>query len=251
MAQATRPLIGLNVDFIAASKAQRPHLRLNQGYAEAVLAAGGLPVLMPIFEKETETRAFLDHVDGFVLTGGLDMDPRRLGLPRHHAALPMAERRDESDRLLVRVLIERQLSVLGIGVGMHQLNVACGGNLFLHLPEDCPRSMPHNDLSCTGPHRHLVNLMAGSRLEEVYGGTELLVNSNHHQAVKQVGAQFRVAATAPDGVIEAMEALDPNWFCIAVQWHPEADSSSALDLQLFECFVQTCSRHAPSLALAA
>jgi putative glutamine amidotransferase len=91
----------------------------------------------------------------------------------------------------------------------------------------------------------------GSRLEEIYGGMELLVNSNHHQAVKQVAAPFRIAATAPDGVIEAMEALDPNWFCIAVQWHPEADSSSALDLQLFECFVQTATREAPSLALAA
>ena len=251
MAQATRPRIGLNVDFIAASKTQRPHLRLNQGYAESVLTAGGLPVLMPIFEKETEIRSFLDQLDGFILTGGLDMDPRRLGLPRHHAAQPMAERRDENDRMLVRVLIDRQLPVLGLGVGMHQLNVACGGNLFAHLPEDCPRAMPHCDPSCSGPHRHLVYLKSGSRLEEVYGGTELLVNSNHHQAVKQVGARFRVAATAPDGVIEAMEALDPNWFCIAVQWHPEADSSSALDLQLFECFVQTCARQAPALALAA
>jgi putative glutamine amidotransferase len=251
MAQATRPLIGLNVDFIPASKTQRPHLRLNQGYAEAVLTAGGLPVLMPIFEKDAEIRAFLDRVDGFILTGGLDMDPRRLGLPRHHAAQPMAERRDESDRLLVRQLIERQMPVLGLGVGMHQLNIASGGNLFQHLPEDCPRSMPHCDPSSHGPHRHLVHLKSGSRLEEVYGGTELLVNSNHHQAVKQVGARFRVAATAPDSVIEALEATDPNWFCVAVQWHPEADSSSALDLQLFECFVQTCLRQSASLALAA
>ncbi|MSQ97079.1 MAG: gamma-glutamyl-gamma-aminobutyrate hydrolase family protein [Gemmataceae bacterium] len=251
MAQATRPLIGLNVDFIAATKTTKPHLRLNQGYAEAVLEAGGLPILMPILAKEAEIRTFLDRVDGFILTSGLDMDPRRLGMPKHHASQPMHERRDEHDRLLVKILIERQLPVLGIGVGMHQLNVACGGNLFMHLPEDCPRTMPHCDPSCSGPHRHLVNMKAGSRLEEIYGGTELLVNSNHHQAVRQVGAQFRVAAVAPDGVIEAMEALDPNWFCIAVQWHPEADSSSALDAQMFECFVQTCLRLAPSLAMAA
>ena len=242
MAQATRPLIGLNVDFVPATKTTRPHLRLNQGYAEAVLTAGGLPVLMPILGKDADIRAFLEPLDGFILTGGLDLDPRRLGLPRHHAVTPMHERRDEHDRVLVRMLIDRQLPVLGVGVGMHQLNVATGGNLFMHLPEDCPRTMPHSDPTCTGPHRHLVNMKAGSRLEEIYGGTELLVNSNHHQAVKQVGASFRVAAVAPDGVIEAMEALDPNWFCIAVQWHPEADSSSALDAQLFECFVQTCLR---------
>lgn len=251
MASETRPLIGVNVDFIPAGKANRPHLRLNQGYAEAVLAAGGLPVLMPLLEKEAEIRAFLEHVDGFLLTGGLDMDPRRLGLAKHYAAQPMPECREERDRQLVRMLIQNETPVLGVGVGMHQLNVACGGSLYMHLPEDCPRTMPHSDPTCQGPHRHLVNLQPGSRLEEVYGGSELLVNSNHHQAVKQVGARFRVAATAPDGVIEAIEALDPNWFCVGVQWHPEADSSSALDLQLFECFVQTCVRHAPALALAA
>jgi len=251
MAQATRPKIGLNVDFIPANKTTKPHLRLNQGYAEAVLTAGGLPVLMPILGKEADIRTFLEPLDGFILTGGLDMDPRRLGLPRHHAAQPMHESREENDRILVRMIIERQLPVLGIGVGMHQLNVACGGNLFMHLPEDCPRTMPHCDPSSIGPHRHLVHLKAGSRLEEIYGGTELLVNSNHHQAVRQVGAQFRVTATAPDGVIEALEALDPGWFCMAVQWHPEADMSSALDSQLFECFVQTCLRQQPSLALAA
>jgi putative glutamine amidotransferase len=251
MAQTTRPLIGLNVDYVPASKNQRPHLRLNQGYAEAVLSAGGLPLLMPLLDKEADIRAFLDHVDGFLLTGGLDMDPRRLGLPKHHAVVPMPERREERDRQLVRLLMQKQMPILALGVGMHQLNVACGGTLFMHLPEDCPRAMPHCDPSCSGPHRHLVNLVVGSRLEEVYGGTELLVNSNHHQAIKQPGARFRVAATAPDGVIEAIEAIEANWFCIALQWHPEADSSSALDLQLFECFVQTCLKQAPALAVAA
>lgn len=251
MPQVTCPLIGLNVDFVGATKTTRPHLRLNQGYAEAVQQAGGLPVLMPILGRESEIEAFLDRVDGFVLSSGLDMEPRRLGMPRHHAAQPMHERRDENDRLLVRLLMQRRMPILSFGVGMHQLNVACGGNLFMHLPEDCPRAMPHCDPTCTGPHRHLVNMKTGSRLEEIYGGTELLVNSNHHQAVKQVGPQFRIAATAPDGVIEALEAVDPHWFCIAVQWHPEADASSALDAQLFECFVQTCNKMAPALSLAA
>lgn len=251
MASPSRPIIGLNADFIPAGKATKPHLRLNQGYTESVLTAGGLPILMPLLERESEIAAFLDRVDGFILTGGLDMDPRRMGLPRHHAVQPMHERREERDRTLVRMVMERQMPVLGIGVGMHQMNLACGGSLFMHLPEDCPRTMPHADSSCSGPHRHLVNLKAGTRLEEIYGGTELLVNSNHHQAVNKVGSHFRIAAIAPDGVIEALEALDPNWFCVGLQWHPEADASCALDLQLFECFVQSCVQQSPSLALAA
>jgi putative glutamine amidotransferase len=250
MAQQTRPLIGLNVDYIPG-KNTRPHLRLNVGYAESVFSAGGMPVLMPILGLESEIGAFLDRVDGFVLTGGLDLDPRRQGLPRHSSIQPMPERREEHDRALVRLLLERQMPVLGIGVGMHQINVACGGSLFMHLPEDLPRSMPHRDTSCEGPHRHLVNLKSGTRLDEVYGGGELRVNSNHHQAVKQPAARFRVAAVAPDGVIEAIESIDNGWFCVGVQWHPEADSASALDLQLFEALVQASIRQAQPLEMAA
>jgi putative glutamine amidotransferase len=149
------------------------------------------------------------------------------------------------------MILQRQMPVLGIGVGMHLLNLACGGNLYMHLPEELPRSMPHRDTNCEGPHRHLVNLKSGTRLDEVYGGGELRVHSNHHQAVKQPGASFRVAALAPDGVIEAIESTDNAWFCVGVQWHPEADSASALDLQLFECFVHACARHSEALALAA
>lgn len=251
MPPQTRPLIGLNVDYVPASKVQRAHLRLNQGYAEAIVAAGGLPVLMPLLGKDAEIAAFLDRLDGFILTGGLDLDPRRQGLPRHPSVTPMPERREEHDRLLVGQLLRRRLPTLGIGVGLHLLNVACGGSLYMHLPEECPRGMPHSDPSCSGPHRHLVHLQPGTRLEEIYGGIELRVNGNHHQAVRQPGACFQVAAKAPDGLIEALEAADPNWFCVGVQWHPESESASALDLQLFECFVQACIRQSQPLAVAA
>jgi putative glutamine amidotransferase len=242
MAQATRPVIGINVDYHAANKQQGAHLRLSTGYADAVLAAGGLPVLLPPFGKEVEINAFLDKVDGFILSHGLDLDPRRLGMPTHQSVRPMAERREDHDRLLVRQLIGRHMPILGVGVGMHQLNAACGGTLFLHLPEEQPRAMPHSDPSCSGPHRHAVLLQAGTRLDEIYGGGEIRVNSNHHQAVKTVGARFRVSALAPDGVIEAIEATDPNWFCVGVQWQPESETASALDMQLFECFLQAVVR---------
>ena len=88
-------------------------------------------------------------------------------------------------------------------------------------------------------------------MEEIYGGGEIRVNSAHHQAVRQVGAKLRVSALAPDGIIEAIEALDPNWFCVGVQWHPESDTASALDMQLFECFVQAAVRNSQPLAVAA
>jgi putative glutamine amidotransferase len=251
MAHQTRPLIGVNADFVPAGKHAAAHLRLHPGYADAVLAAGGLPVVMPLLGKEGEINAFLDRVDGFVLTGGLDMDPRRVGQPTHASVQPMPERREDNDKVLVRCLLQRDMPVLGIGLGMQQLNAACGGNLHLHIPEELPRSMPHYDPSCRGPHRHAVLLEPNTRLDEIYGGGEIRVNSQHHQAVRQVGARLRVAALAPDGVIEAIESTDPNWFALGVQWHPESETASALDMQLFECFIQACIRQAAPLQLAA
>lgn len=251
MAQQTRPVIGINADFVAAKKNTHPSLRLNAGYFDAVLAAGGLPIIMPLYNKDGEINAFLDRVDGFVLTGGLDLDPRKNGMPHHSAVQPIAERREDNDRLLVRCLLKRKLPLLAIGLGMQQINVACGGTLYLHLPDDLPRAMPHCDPNTEGPHRHLVLLKPNTRLDEIYGGGELRVNSYHHQAVRQVAPKFRVGAVASDGVIEAIETTDPDWFCLGVQWHPESDSASALDMQLFECFIQASIRHAEPLQLAA
>jgi putative glutamine amidotransferase len=250
VAQQTRPFIGINADFIAAGKQTTAHARLNAGYFDAVLAAGAMPIILPPLGKASEWNTVLDHVDGMILSGGLDMDPRRQQQPTHRSIVPMAERREENDRVLIRCIVERQMPVLGIGVGMQQLNAECGGSLFLHLPEDLPRALPHKD-STGGPHRHAVILEPGTRLDEIYGGGEIRVNSEHHQAVRQVGAKLRVCALAPDGVIEAIEAVDPSWFCVGIQWHPESETASALDMQLFECFIQACVRQAQPLQLAA
>lgn len=250
MAQNTRPFIGINADFISASKLTSTHARLNAGYFDAVWTAGGMPMILPPLGKNADFDAVLDRLDGLVLSGGLDMDPKRAGLPSHPAVRPMPERREESDRGLIRRAVDRQVPILGIALGMQQLNVACGGSIYLHLPEEMPRSLPHRD-NTGEPHRHAVILEPNTRLDEIYGGGELLVNSSHHQAVRQVGAGLRISARAPDGVIEAVEAVDPNWFCIGVQWHPESESASALDMQLFECFIQACLRLEESLKLAA
>jgi putative glutamine amidotransferase len=237
MADPVRPFIGINVDLLPASKNAPAFIRLNAGYVDCVYAAGGLPVLIPPLNKEAELETILDRLDGVVLCGGLDLDPRRSGQPAHPAVVPMAERRELSDRILVRKAVERRMPVFGIGVGMQQLNVQLGGSLFLHLPEEQPKVMPHFDPS-GGPHRHIVLVEPGSKMEEIYGAGEARVNSHHHQAVKTLGRGLRVGAKSPDGVIEAIEYVGEDWFCIGVQWHPEADTASALDMQIFESFIQ-------------
>jgi putative glutamine amidotransferase len=249
-APRTRPFIGVNADFAAATKTAAAVTRLAIGYVDAVTQAGGLPVVLPPYCKDIDLDVVLDRLDGVVLTGGLDLDPRRAGQPTHPAVLPMPERREAGDRRLIQAVFDRRMPLLAIGVGMQLLNVTCGGSLFLHLPEENPKALPHYDPS-GGPHRHTVMLEPNTRLDEIYGGGELRVNSAHHQAVKHVAAKMRAGALSPDGVIEAIESTDPDWFCVGVQWHPEADTASALDMQLFECFVQACLRASQPLELAA
>jgi putative glutamine amidotransferase len=246
-----RPLIGINTDFHAPKNAA-PYARLNAGYLDAVLAAGGLPVLLPPLRKDTlaEIDALLDTVVGVILTVGQDMDPRRNGQAMTAAVQPMAPRREDADRYLLTRIFERKTPVLGIGLGMQQLNVFAGGTLYLHLAAENPKAMPHYDQT-GAPHRHMVLIEPNTRLDEIYGTQELRVNSTHHQAVNQLGKKMRVAAKAPDGVIEAVESTDPNWFCVGVQWHPECETASALDMQIFECFVQAAVRNADGVLAAA
>ena len=248
--ESPRPLIGINADYFAATKTYSAHARVNAGYFDAVLASGGLPILLPPLGKEPEIDALLDRVDGVILTGGLDMDPRRHGQAVTSTLQPMAERRDISDRILVRRIIEREVPVLAIGVGMQQLNVMMGGTIFVHLPIEVPKALPHFD-PAGGPHRHIIVLEPDTHIDEIYGGGELRVNSRHHQAINQLGKGLRIGAKSPDGVIEAIESEDQDWFCLGVQWHPEADTASALDMQLFECFVQATCRVTPRLHLVA
>jgi putative glutamine amidotransferase len=250
-APPARPLVGINTDYHTPKNAVA-YARLNAGYIDAVLAAGGLPVLIPPLRKDNfaEIDAILDAVVGVILTGGQDMDPRRNGQAMTAAVQPMAARREDADRYLLAKIFECKTPVLGVGLGMQQLNVFAGGTLHLHLPVDNPRAMPHFDQT-GAPHRHMVLIEPNTRLDEIYGTQELRVNSTHHQAVNQLGKKMRVAAKAPDGVIEAIEATDPNWFCVGVQWHPEADTASALDMQIFECFVQAAVRNADGVLAVA
>jgi putative glutamine amidotransferase len=250
MAPPTRPRIGINVDFVPAGKNYGAFVRLPAGYFDTIHNAGGLPILLPPLGQHAELDALLDLVDGVILAGGQDVDPRRWGHPTHPSVQPMAVRRDDNDKLLLQRVIARHLPLLAVGVGMHQLNLTCGGTLFLHLPEEQPRALPHKDAG-GGPHRHAVLLEPGTRIDEIYGGGEIRVNSSHHQAVRLVGSNLRVGARAPDGVIEAIETVDADWFCIGVQWHPESETASALDMQLIEGFIQACLRQSQGMGMAA
>src|SRR5262249_54138799 len=156
-------------DFLTP-KTSGPFARVNAGYFDAVLAAGGLPILIPPMRKDNfaELETLLDMVTGMIFVGGMDLDPRKRGEPLTNATQPMPLRREDSDRYLLTKVVERKMPILGIGVGMQLINVYFGGTLFAHLPTDNPKAMPHFDPT-GGPHRHMVLVEKNSYLEEVYG----------------------------------------------------------------------------------
>ncbi|MEZ6140575.1 MAG: gamma-glutamyl-gamma-aminobutyrate hydrolase family protein [Zavarzinella sp.] len=244
-----RPIIGINCDFYNSSKTITAHSRVNAGYIDEILRAQGIPLLIPPMADDFALKTLLNQVDGIILTGGLDMDPRRNGNMNPKNVQPMADRRDTSDRNLIKMVIDRQLPVLAIGVGMQQLNVMMGGTLHHHIPEALPGTMPHFDAEQRA-HKHSAEVMKNTLLHKIYNTTELIVNSRHHQAIATLGNGLRVCATAPDKVIEAIESED-DWFCLGVQWHPEADTASALDRQLFARFVENAAEQVKPKVFAA
>ena len=195
---------------------------VHKEYTDAVLAAGGLPVVLPLTDDEATLAAMLARVDGLVLTGGGDVDPAFFGGDVSNPALKSVSRlRDRMELFLARRLLdEGRRPVLGICRGCQVMNVAAGGTLVLDVPSEIGAAVNHGD-----PRSfelvHDVGIEAGTRLHALAGATAIRVNSSHHQAVKDVAPRLRRAARCPrDGVVEAVE-LEGAQFFLGVQWHPE------------------------------
>ena len=232
----TKPLIGLNADYRAAKKDAPAFSYVCAGYFDAITKTGGVPIVIPPLEDQGDLERILDLLDGLVMVGGADLDPRRDGFMLHPSVRLLDGRRETFDRRLVRMASERRLPLFGIGVGMQLLNLSEGGNLFLHIPEDMPKALPHRD-SLDPAHRHALEVVPGTLMERVYGEGEIRVNSTHHMAIDEVAPGFMVTARCPDGVVEAIESTQPDWFAFGTQFHPESESASALDMRIFEEFI--------------
>ncbi|TWT67700.1 putative glutamine amidotransferase [Posidoniimonas polymericola] len=246
----SKPVIAINADYRSGTADKPAFSYLASGYYDAILEIGGIPMILPPLEEEADLRQILQQVDGVMLVGGADLDPRRDGWMLHSSVRPLDPRRESFDRMLARVVADMRVPAFGIGVGMQLLNVSQGGNLFLHIPEDVPGALPHRD-PIDPAHRHTLELTPGTLMERVYGDGELRVNSRHHMAIDELAPCFHVSARCPDGVIEAIESNTPDWFAIGTQFHPEADTASALDLRIFEEFLMGAKEGASAMRLVA
>lgn len=189
-------------------------------YTQAVEAGGGLALAIPYHMDQRLIPQLLDGLDGVLLTGGDDIDPALFGQQRHPSAIAIDPQRTAFELALLAELQRRRMPTLCICLGIQMLNVQRGGSLHQFLP-DVPRDHPieHRRLGEIIP-RHPVDVASNSRLHRIVGRNNILANSYHKQAIDRLGAGLRITATAPDGIVEAVE--DPDYpLLLGVQWHPE------------------------------
>jgi putative glutamine amidotransferase len=218
-----RPMIGITCDLdLGTGRDTRAPGRgvhvLYDDYVQAVLASGGLPILLPAVRDEDSRVAYTQPLHGLLIPGSpADVDPVYYGEEPHQRLGPVNPLRTESEIQLVRLALGRGIPVFGICGGAQVLNVALGGSLLQDIPAQVPKAYKHSGLS---ERAHSVDIVPETRLAAIIGLQEMRVNSLHHQAVKVPGKGLVVSATARDGVIEAVEIPDRP-FAIGVQWHPE------------------------------
>ena len=249
------PIIGINVENKPACNGVSEFDYVSHDYVDAIVNAGGVPILLPPVDKLELIPELIDRVDGVLFIGGPDLNPNNDHYKIHPSVRMMSARRENFDRALMKEISKRRIPVMGIGVGLQLLNVSQGGSLFYHIPEDLPRALLHRDFQSDYSLRHRLIVEKGSLLSSVYGDNDVRVNSRHHMAIDDVASGFVVTARCPgladmkassddetrsgDSVIEAIESCMEDWFAFGVQFHPEAKlSATALDLKIFEKFIE-------------
>lgn len=258
----SRPRIGITCSANNSTKATPIQQdRLNAAYSRSIYRAGGLPVLLPNLGGEFRDAgaALVAGLDGLLLSGGADVDPALYGEKRRYENVEDEPRRDGGEFAIIRAaLADPDLPILGICRGIQTLNVVLGGTLYQDLPSDLGGAftglpgatsplLKHDQTPTPRPQAvHDIDLVEGTRFEDICGARRLAVNSLHHQGIKDLGKGLRVVARSSDGIIEAVEADDPQRYLVAVQYHPEELFDTQVHARLlFESLIAAANARLP------
>jgi gamma-glutamyl-gamma-aminobutyrate hydrolase PuuD len=230
-----RPLIGITCEVVK----RKPYfaefdLLCDYRYVRAILRAGGTPILLPINPLTRPASALFRQLDGLVIVGGADIHPSFYGEKTTNKVDPMYRGRTYFEMAAYRAACRRRIPVLAICYGMQLLNVIHGGTLHLDIPSELQGPTDHR--SRESP-LHRVHVQKGSLCHKIFRRTSLVVHSDHHQAIKQLGRGLRATVISDDGIIEAIEGPAQT---IAVQWHPERQPRDPSQRRLFRYFVRLC-----------
>ena len=230
-----RPLIGIPMRIELATD----RFYLSRYYSEAVEAAGGTPLHISLIPKVDYIESVIDRLDGILLPGSdSDVDPLRYGQQPHPELGSVHAIKDETDLLVIAAAERRRLPILAICFGMQVLNVARGGTLIQDIRSQVSGAIKHEQGVPRDRPSHKVTLKADSRLGEIAGAEEAVVNSHHHQAVANLGEDLVAVSWSSDGLVEAVEDPRRDRFVVAVQWHPELGwKEDQLSQQIFRSFI--------------
>jgi len=232
------PVVGI----IPLVDAGRASLWMLPAYMEGVTRAGGLPLMLPLTDREDQLKRMLELCDGFLFTGGHDVSPDVYGEETLPVCGELCPDRDRMEKPLLLEALARDKSILGICRGLQFLNAALGGTLYQDLPTQKPSACNHHMDAPYDRPEHPVLLTEESPLRALLDSGTVGVNSCHHQAVKELAPGICVMAEAPDGVVEAVW-MPRKRFVWAVQWHPEFSYyTDANSRKIFDAFVESMKR---------
>ena len=218
MKSAARPRIGITMRI----ELETNRFYLARHYSEAVEAAGGLPVHIPLIPNPEFIDGVMGAIDGLLLPGSdSDVDPLRYGQEPHPRLGNVHPEKDETDLLTLRAAEEIGLPLFAICFGLQSLNVSRGGSLIQDIGSQHPDAIKHEQGAPRDRASHAVRILEGSLLGDLAQVESVAVNSHHHQAIQTLGRELVATAWAADGVVEAVEDPRSDRFVIGVQWHPE------------------------------
>ena len=215
---------------------------LVYNYAKAIEKSGGLPLLLPFVEGDGAIDEFVFRCDGFLFTGGVDIDPCRYGEEKKPTCGDIQPNRDTLEFKAFKKAFESGKPILGICRGAQLVNVALGGTLYQDIPSEIPSGILHRQREAVNEPSHSVNILKDCGVTLFEDRERIAANSFHHQAVKRLGEGLRVFATANDGVIEGFYMPGEQYF-YAYQWHPERLwETDEFNRRIFESFIAACKK---------
>ncbi|WP_196001263.1 gamma-glutamyl-gamma-aminobutyrate hydrolase family protein [Clostridium sp. 1001271B_151109_B4] len=212
----------------------------NNNYSKCIAKANGIPIYLPIIENKDVLEEQLSLCNGILLPGGADINPL---LYNTSPQLHLGKCNDLIDWYQISITqkaLSLNMPILGICRGIQVLNVAAGGTLYQDISHNIPNAILHNQNSHLSNICHPISIKKNSLIRNILGEDKYIVNSAHHQAVKELGNNLIATSTSPDGIIESIEMEGKN-FVVGVQWHPEMLSlKDTIMLKLFESFISSC-----------